>query len=1459
MATLTTATYLDDLTRVAGESMTLNGGILTVRTDTRFSAGSPASMTGSLGAVTISSTLGGGYILDGSAVRWLPYNTGSGNAPAIGTSITQGDVSGYLLGVWTNLTSAPIAVGAAINATGFIKLRSVVGGAFTAGALGGITATSTGADVAGWIEVVHDAASDLTIPRLGYFRTRSQKFFLDNTTGSSGQVLQTPTNGGGALTIAPGVWIEDAPSTDNYTFFPALSGIANGWQVAHIGSPNIGGVGADKRQRFVKDIGNGQMQIGEDVTRASSYIAGVLFSTYAFAWTITSTYTWVANVVTVTTGTTVHGFGIGDTVTLTFTSGGAFTPVNKSGTFTVASTPLTTTFTVALTGSGTAGNCTSYKPADILITTGTTPHGILKGDSVYHNFTTGTATPSGNYTVTSIHSTTTYRITASGGSTVGNVTVCAKPIGTYTWVANTQTVTCAAHGFRIGENVRLTGHTGTITSTYTWIANVVTVTTGITEHGYVAGNTLTVTFTSGGAFTPVNKSGSYTIVSTPTTSSFTIAVTGSGTAGNCTIVPADITCTILNVAATTVTVYRPGAGNAGSVNMITRTQVSHIGWASTYTWVGAVVTVDTGATVHGLLVNDIVYIDFLTGGATADASYTVVSTPTTTSFTFALTGSGASGNCTTFFTHGLNIGQKVYLDTFSGVGTAGVYMVESIPTAFIYTINMTPATIGVGTVTGKFTCGYVPVANCKTWIPNVIGRQCATGARATNSAPNATIGSRPEFVTTSAGAIDIDGLYSDWYLNFSQAYSVKLHDVAYFDSLVISECATTIDIDGLGSGMYGALAALALSLISNFTGGTISNAVIGRGNVPVASGYSLSVTYSRNIIFTNVIVNQIQYVRLAVPWYIGTCANLTLTNCKITNSSLSIATSTFITINNFDMSDRLSGLTNAGGGYAIAVGAGCTDITIDGYTNGFANTIADVHPYGGILNITADTRVKLRNIGTSASPLSLGSIPLYQGGSVVVSGGNNDTVAIQRCYCVNTRTGVITYTNTDKNVLIESTWGDFADAQLISVLASKTKGLGAAIGTTAQSANYDCHWVDGYIAGVPTSTSSQAWARTTTTARISSVGHHLAELTGTAKRIIVTVSSDTAAIPLGLYSATMLGNDTFNMTCLNAGATTGTISYIAENGLLQILGNESTVAASKVYTIVTMASGLNPFTSAGTVYMPAVNDEIEWFNPDYVLGHSSFPIDEAVMTGGTITNHWITYKIDKNDGNGYNASYRNLSLPTLTTFSGTSGNRVVTVNATTFPLIAVGDYCFGTGIAPLAYVTAKYPDASLGANQIQVSANNTATLSGIGRFNYLPNEGSISSSLGFKLKVDIKTVVVNVAAITCLTIYTNSNVTDRTYQYPLNTALATLKLTGLKTGTEIRVYKTSDMSYIAGVESSTDEFSYEYLWEGTDINCYIMIHALNYVSVRYEGQLLGQYGLTLPIQQQRDRVFNDPT
>jgi len=257
MATITSDTFLDGGTaRTAGEAWTFNGGSLTVRTDTRWHANAPAGMLGSIGSTAGSATLGGGILLDGRNVREITFNSGSGTVPAIGTTITQGAVSGYLLAVYANLQSAPTAVGAAMPSTGWIKFREVTGGTFSAGALTGISASSDGADVVSWIEVVQDQAVANTVNRLNFFRTRGNWYQLGTTNGTPGQNFQVPTNGGGSGTEVPAIFIETAVGSNVYEPYPTVL-------PANFIAGNFG---TDARSKVAENRGTGQVRIGNNGT-----------------------------------------------------------------------------------------------------------------------------------------------------------------------------------------------------------------------------------------------------------------------------------------------------------------------------------------------------------------------------------------------------------------------------------------------------------------------------------------------------------------------------------------------------------------------------------------------------------------------------------------------------------------------------------------------------------------------------------------------------------------------------------------------------------------------------------------------------------------------------------------------------------------------------------------------------------------------------------------------------------------------------------------------------------------------------------------------------------------------------------------------------------------------------------------------------------------------------------------
>jgi len=196
-----------------------NRSRLVVRTDSNACANHSVAF-GSLDTVTFTGT-GGTLHFDPTYVRVIAYTGGSGNSPAFGAAISQGGVSGVFLGAWTNWQSECIVPGAAIGAAGFIKVGGVTGGSFAAGALTGITATCSGADVQGWIEVRGADTATITVPRIGAVTSTEAWFEIGTTNGAGNQIIPCPTTATNPSTF-PGVWIETAAGSGVYEKYASV-------------------------------------------------------------------------------------------------------------------------------------------------------------------------------------------------------------------------------------------------------------------------------------------------------------------------------------------------------------------------------------------------------------------------------------------------------------------------------------------------------------------------------------------------------------------------------------------------------------------------------------------------------------------------------------------------------------------------------------------------------------------------------------------------------------------------------------------------------------------------------------------------------------------------------------------------------------------------------------------------------------------------------------------------------------------------------------------------------------------------------------------------------------------------------------------------------------------------------------------------------------------------------------
>ena len=105
---------------------------------------------------------------------------------------------------------------------------------------------------------------------------------------------------------------------------------------------------------------------------------------------------------------------------------------------------------------------------------------------------------------------------------------------------------------------------------------------------------------------------------------------------------------------------------------------------------------------------------------------------------------------------------------------------------------------------------------------------------------------------------------------------------------------------------------------------------------------------------------------------------------------------------------------------------------------------------------------------------------------------------------------------------------------------------------------------------------------------------------------------------------------------------------------------------------------------------------------------------------------------------------------------------------------------------------------------------------------------------------------------------TNNNGLASSGDIIASTSSSTLTITGLKTGSEVRVYRSSDLEELTGIENSENTFSWGFSVTGT-VTVEIAILHLEYQYMRLYDIILSSSDVTIPIQHIKDRNYNNPT
>lgn len=474
---------------------------------------------------------------------------------------------------------------------------------------------------------------------------------------------------------------------------------------------------------------------------------------------------------------------------------------------------------------------------------------------------------------------------------------------------------------------------------------------------------------------------------------------------------------------------------------------------------------------------------------------------------------------------------------------------------------------------GAETNGYTPITGLKVVIGNLFFECCTTAARTANVIPNATIATRYDFTCTGGGVVNIDKCNMAWYLSCAQAYSVNVSNSGFVDAILLSEVATPMTFTNMGVGNKPttALVVAPLTMTLCFAGGTFTDCRFQRVATAANSSSQVIMTDCDGFTFTRLVTRYAALRAHTLPASITATRvnNTTFDTPKMIDGQFSLVTCTNVTITNMVYIGGVSGTTGSTNPCtAVLLTSNCLNVTISGLTLPVTNN----HPYTALFSIgvAGCTNTKIRNIGTRVAPVNLGSATACGLIFVLVAGAAAINTSVQRVYCSNTRTGIMTGDNSSKGLLMESVFGDYADATNVSaVLNMVQKGLGTTKALTAQTSIYGTHWIDYFTS--------------TTAGRLAIVMNEPTALTAS----LVTLSGGAAFTSAGgLYQPVIgqysifetpnyiKGHTRIATTALVMAGGTAT-NYTYEYSIDKNDGNGWSAITSAAYTNTTLATALN--------------------------------------------------------------------------------------------------------------------------------------------------------------------------------------------------------------------------------------------------------------------------------------------
>lgn len=365
---------------------------------------------------------------------------------------------------------------------------------------------------------------------------------------------------------------------------------------------------------------------------------------------------------------------------------------------------------------------------------------------------------------------------------------------------------------------------------------------------------------------------------------------------------------------------------------------------------------------------------------------------------------------------------------------------------------------------GANNIGLLPAAGLRVMLPNVVLQNCTSAARGVTILPDAALGNRYDSSGAQyTGVYDIEKCSTCWYV-VTAPTAFRMVDSAWADAVNFVFSRDSIYISNCAGGVTNP-STTALTLGFSLCSGTAlveDCAMVMAYASANTNTYPLYLNVSDNITLRRCWVD-FAIMRVAAMGYgaglASDCTNVTFEDCTF-GQQMHVRASTNVSFYRHTYFDCPIGTTAATFGMcAVYFYLQCSDVLVDGLS--WIAGVANVHPYLYSVNLNGCTRAIVRNIGTPAARIELGSANACAAVAACVGGCAG--VLVQRVYAQNTRTAAVIVTYSDTLVVCDNCWGDAADVSNFLASAGLYRGAywGGAVPGTSQVAK-GFHWWDAF-------------------------------------------------------------------------------------------------------------------------------------------------------------------------------------------------------------------------------------------------------------------------------------------------------------------------------------------------------------------------------------------------------------